>query len=237
MVNIQKDLLLAKENQIDDQMEAGHFRKARLAIRQLLKRDKLNFTANFQMALLELESNRPKSALKYAKIVVKNYPEAPNAWLNLGVAYGRVNQFARAINCYKKELALNPESPEALHNLGLNFYRRRDWRKAINPLQECLRLNHSSEEVRGPLADSLYRCGRIQDEIALYKRCLIENPKDLWARSNLGAALMDVGEYRRALITLRIAKAMGAEFPNLIRNLQKIEMMPKELGVTNRGQA
>lgn len=211
------------EDKVVGLVESGRYGGARSAINRLLARDKTNITGHFQMALVQMELGHLHAAFKHAKTVLRLNPKEPNAWLNLGAIAERMGKISMAISCYEKELARNPESPEALFNLGMCLHWRKKWREALRPLQECVRLRHCFDLVRIPLADCLYRCGRINDEIALYEKCLLENPPDLWARSNLGAALMDVGNRRRALINLRIAKLQGATFPNLFRNLRKLE--------------
>jgi len=215
-------------------MATSNYTAARRIADKVLNQEPLNITANFQICLLSLNNSDLKKAGRHARAVLKANPNEPNAWLNLGAVLQRQNRLSDAVRCYNKELLNNPSCQEAHFNLGICKWRQRRWEEAIPHLQECLRLCHSVDEIIIPLAQALFKCNRLKAEISLYEQCLTIDPGNLWARSNLGAALMDAGNTQRALIQLRIARSKGATFPNLIRNLHRLSKSRDQKGNTSQ---
>ena len=202
-------------------VESGRYEEARTALKKLLSRDRENLTGHFQMALVKMHLGHLPAAMKHARTVLRLSPDEPNAWLNIGAIAQRMERLPLAIECYQKELVRHPESRESLFNLGICMHDLKQWGEAIRPLQECVRLKYCFDLVWPPLAECLYRTGAVNDEIAVYEWCLLQDSRNVWARANLGAALMGLGQSRRALVNLRIARSQGADYPSLLNNLNR----------------
>ena len=50
------------------------------------------------------------------------FPEDFRAWLNLGIALGRVGKSAESVKCFDRAIELDPRSVEAWYNLGLALH-------------------------------------------------------------------------------------------------------------------
>jgi cytochrome c-type biogenesis protein CcmH/NrfG len=57
--------------------------------------------------------------LAHARQWVNAQPKNADAWINLGVAYGNLNQGAKAVDTLQQALRLNPEHAKAWYNLGV----------------------------------------------------------------------------------------------------------------------
>lgn len=53
--------------------------------------------------------------------VIRNNPENARAYITVGLAYSRLEQFGKALEYYKVAMRLNPESLSLHKNLGLFF--------------------------------------------------------------------------------------------------------------------
>lgn len=60
-----------------------------------------------------LGGRRLTDALKVFQLLVKEFPDSPNAWDSLGEAYATKGDRQQAIASYQKCLALNPKSDNA----------------------------------------------------------------------------------------------------------------------------
>ena len=149
-------------------------------------------------------------------------PCEQNIHLNLGCIHEAMGKTNDAIKYYKKELILNPECPEALFNVGKALFKKRQFKRAIHYFEKCLQLKHSFDDVVVDLAFCYNKTRQIEKEIGLYKKCLQTNPSDSWCLQNLGAALCDVANYRRALYYLKRAKRLEPRQPIIDRNLKKV---------------
>jgi tetratricopeptide (TPR) repeat protein len=50
------------------------------------------------------------------------FPDDFRAWLNLGIALGRIGKSADSIKCFDRAIELDPRSVEAWYNLGLALH-------------------------------------------------------------------------------------------------------------------
>ena len=57
-------------------------------------------------------------------------PEDADAYYDRGVAYGKIGDFAEAIEDYSKAIDLNPEHADAYNNRGEAWLHLRKWEKA-----------------------------------------------------------------------------------------------------------
>ena len=79
--------------------------------------------ADFERALGLLEAGRWEDAIALLVKVTEAAPQATAAHIDLGMAYGRVNDLPRAEASLKRALELNPRHPVAHNELGI-VYRR-----------------------------------------------------------------------------------------------------------------
>jgi tetratricopeptide (TPR) repeat protein len=205
--------------------DQGDYKSASRVSRALLLKDPGNTTVLFHMGLSLYECRQYRRSLKFWLRLKKINPKGLNLNLNMGCVYQNLGRNDLAIRCFKRELILNPFSGEALYNLGTLYYNRRKFRKAVRYLGKCYWLKHSMEVVVDRLADSLFKTGQINEEIELYEDFLKEHPQDTWGLNNIGAALMQLGEYNRARIYLRRALNIEPANQMVLRNIRKAQSL------------
>ena len=65
--------------------------------------------------------------MKKALDIKKDYHEA---WYNMGVAYGKLEQPKKAIDCYEKALDIKKDYHEAWDNMGITYIELEEYQKS-----------------------------------------------------------------------------------------------------------
>ncbi len=89
----------------------------------------------FNQAQESLKKGDLAAAEKGFSAVVKQLPNHPGAWGNLGTVFSRMGRFAQAEKAYETALQFAPNEPGLWINLGLVYVKRKDFAKA-KPLFE-----------------------------------------------------------------------------------------------------
>jgi tetratricopeptide (TPR) repeat protein len=86
---------------------------------------------------------------------------ASDALMNLGVAYEKLREYAKAEAAYTKALRLNPRLARAHYNLAV-LYWNRDWGRVVAELQSALSIDPANPEFRRflALAEAALRASR-----------------------------------------------------------------------------
>jgi tetratricopeptide (TPR) repeat protein len=119
---------------------------------------------------------------------LKLAPGRVDALSNLGLAYGGLRQYDRAIQSFEKALALTPKQPAVLFNLGLTYLQAGQNENARRTLALASRAPEGSYLARHYLAVSLLKLNRTQEGIAELEKVVSEHPDDLDAVYTLGSA-------------------------------------------------
>lgn len=201
------------------QFDAGNFIQAKKLFSKLITLAPTNVSAHFHMALILLRDNRLEQALKHGKKTTRLSPQEPNAYLNIGAIYEELGSSNAAIRNYKRELRQQPFCKEALFNLGVIFFEKHQWKRASCYFEQCIKLNHSIETVISMLGYCYQKMRRLQSEIRAYEEFDKRKPNDPIVLQNLGAALLDAGEYQKALMILARAQRHGGGGPFLETSL------------------
>ena len=104
------------------------------------------------MAHLHLSRREPREALRRLEILVEETPDDPEAWGNLGMVFGGLEEFQRAEEAFRRGLLLAPDMPTMHFNLGLVLLRQGDRQGAADSFRSALRLDPSFEAARQQLA-------------------------------------------------------------------------------------
>lgn len=208
--------------------DKGSYRDAIAAFRSALLRSPNDRYALFYLALGLYRAGQFKRSLEYWKRLRKLNPTEGNLHLNMGCAYQNLGRDDLAIRYFKVELGLNPVSGESLYSLGVLYYNRQEYKKAVNLLERCYALKHSRDQIVAKLAWSYFKTKELSKEIDLYLDWLQGQPKDKWALNNLGAALMQAGEFNRAQMFLQRANVADPADEMVQRNLKKVRLIRSE---------
>jgi tetratricopeptide (TPR) repeat protein len=99
-----------------------------------------------------------------------------NAAAQLGIArlYFDMNDHDRAVAAYQKALKQDPKNALLLSELGMVHARSREWEKAITNLKAALDNDPNNKDCATTLGYCLARSGRIDEALAVFRKCVGE---------------------------------------------------------------
>ena len=95
-----------------------------------------------------------------------------NHWLNLGVAYRRINDNDAAIAVYQKALKAHPNDPQLLNNLGVALRKARRYDQAIEALERAVDADPYDPASARNLAIAYRGAGRYKEAIPIYIKAI-----------------------------------------------------------------
>lgn len=145
--------------------------------------------------------------------VLKLSPRRIDALSNLGLAYGGLHQYDRAIHSFEKALEIDPKQPAVLFNLGLTYLQNGQNEKARGTLGSLVREQSGNYLARHYLGVSLLKVGRIEEGIAELETVASKSPEDLDALYTLASAYIKSNQLEKArqLIDSAIVRHETAE--------------------------
>lgn len=130
----------------------------------------------------------------------------PEIWNARGAAYAGLGEFGRAIDDYRKAIALDADFPAALTNMGTAFLMRArasgergDIGSAMDAFKRAIAVDPGHAAAYNGLGAAYRTAGDREAAIACWREALARDPNLDFAWYNLGSALLDKGENDRAL--------------------------------------
>lgn len=124
-------------------------------------------------------------------------PEYPDAHLNLGAIYERLNRYDEAVNSYRLAFEFGG-SAEAAAGLAKILFNQGELKEALDYVNKAAEVNQSVA-VFNLMGVILNKMERYSEAIEAFDRAILISPKDIVTRMNLGIALVNSGNYDRAL--------------------------------------
>jgi len=134
--------------------------------------------------------------------VLKNYPDTPIAYNNLGEAYLRKGDYERAISNYNQALKTNPEFRRANYffvNRGTAYLMKGDYEKAIADYHEALKINPNDANAYHHRGTAYLSKGDPERSIADFNKALKINPRYAETYLNKALACEKIGRMQEAL--------------------------------------
>lgn len=83
--------------------------------------DKENLAKAWQYASITFQSGEYEKALEPLEFLAKRTPDSETYWYRLATSYQRLNNYSKAIECYKKAFGLNPNMKEYPLYIGICY--------------------------------------------------------------------------------------------------------------------
>jgi len=183
----------------------GNFNEARKAYLEINK-DKREWDANFNLALIHLNANELNEAIKYLEPILKqdiNFKKSmiyndrysdknsffKDIYMYLGVLYKSSGKIENSIKYFKNITVNDPENELANANMGDIFFKEDNYDEAIKHYQKAI--NSSKDDFRksylyNDLGLCFFRKGLIEEAINIFKKAIILNSDNQDAIHNLG---------------------------------------------------
>jgi len=126
-----------------------------------------------ELGLYALTKGRYSEALRAIARTIQMDPYQPVAYINIGLAYEKLQQIDLAVQAYEKAITLDPGDPTAYYNLGVVHYNYfKDRNKALPLLLKARDLNPLEPDVHNYLGKIYREQGddkAAQKEFSLYQ--------------------------------------------------------------------
>ncbi|MDX8404353.1 MAG: tetratricopeptide repeat protein, partial [Mariprofundaceae bacterium] len=121
----------------------------------------------------DIQAGRTEIALGALQEIIKQQPDAYQAWFLIGVAHAGEQQFHQAIEAFRHVIELNPLLAEPHNNLAVIYNELGDVRAAVNELEQSLKKRPDYAIVEENIAD-LYVKLALQN----YRNALEKEPRE-----------------------------------------------------------
>lgn len=148
---------------------------------------------------LALAGGDAATALAEYEAVVREAPELPGSWVDLGVVQARAGLLPAAESTFRQGLVRHPASADLAYNLGLARALAGDVPGAVAGFERALELEPSHLAARENLAGVLAATGRLAEAAVHYRRALLQAPEDAATHLLLARVLAASGEGEEAL--------------------------------------
>lgn len=141
---------------------------------------------------------RPAEAISLYTRIVKEIPQAMEAYYNLGLALYQTDQYSQAVSAYTRAAELCPDDADILYNLGLAYKKDNRYAEAEEAYLKALQLNPSDPDILYNLGCCYRDAGEVEHASLVFSRLLDMVPDHLPALNNLAYLNHLTGEYDRA---------------------------------------
>jgi Flp pilus assembly protein TadD len=172
-------------------------------------------------------------AVKNIKRDLVFYPNDPNAYFNLGLAFAAQEQYQDAVNAFKRVVALEPNDAEAYLGLGVVYSKLKRYEEAVKAFKQAVQLNPGESEAHYDLAVAYYSQQRYAEAIEAYQQAIQLQPESAKAHFGLGAAHDALKQYQEAVEAYQRAIQLNPNFATAHYNLGLAYL---SLGEKNRAQ-
>ncbi len=140
---------------------------------------------------------------EYLEKLVAAYPNEERAHFNLGGYYFGQQDFARAIEEYKKANQLNPNYSPAYNILGYAYRQSGDYANAEKAFKKYIELIPKDPNPYDSYGELLLKMGKYDGAIAQYRKALSIEPNFVNSHFAISAALTYMGKPDEALAELQ----------------------------------
>ena len=101
----------------------------------------------YMKGILARDSQRWDEAISNLQTATRLNPRLEGAYVELGYAYYRTQNFAKEAEAYEAALKINPDNPDALYSLAWNMESRGNYQQAIPLYEKALSLSPDDAEI------------------------------------------------------------------------------------------
>ena len=173
----------------------------------------------FSLAVKNHQENNLQAAEKLYKKTLKMNPNHVDAHNNLGLIFGALGEFKKAVGCYEKAIQINSNFAGVHNNLGLLFEQFKEHQKAINCYQKAIQIDPYYAVAFFNLGNVLKKLGKFKEAKNPYQKAIEIQPNFANAHNNFGDLFSELGEQKKAKSCYEKAIQINSNFTNAHWNL------------------
>lgn len=171
-----------------------------------------------------IAANQPRESLRVLRDVLREVPLYTLAWVNSGVAHYQLRNKKKAIDSFRRAVAIDPTSSVAICNLGEIYCEAEKWTEAAQVLQQHVQRKPSDIMAAMLLAWAHLSTDRLHDAKAVLETAKSTSPVNGSLRGNLAIVYAALGDHGRARACFEKAielapnsATLRANFANFLR--------------------
>jgi tetratricopeptide (TPR) repeat protein len=164
-----------------------------------------------QTAIQLEQQGRPAEAEAAWRAWTTAHPTDAEAFAHLGLLEARQENYAGAIEHYRKAMKLAPAMQGLRPNLGLAYFKNGDYRQAIDTFAPLLKANPNDDRLTLLTGMSHYGLGEYQAAAPYLQKSAERDPQNLTLLVTLAHACLFAHEYQCVLDTFHKIVALNAE--------------------------
>jgi Flp pilus assembly protein TadD len=125
-------------------------------------------------------------------------PDNPDALHNLGQRYQQKGEYQKAIENYKKAIAMRPTFYNAYNNLATCYGELKMYPEAVDALEKCIKLKPDDYYAMSNLAVTMMNMGKTDDALRFAKQAVDTEPAYVNGHVTYGAMLAMTKHYDEA---------------------------------------
>jgi len=165
------------------------------------------------LAVLYLDSNRPREALQQAQEAARIAPDSALAHLTLGRCYFANGEEEKAGAEYETAIKIDPQDGDAFFALGQMRMFQRRLPQAEEALRHAIQVSPNLGPAYAALAQKLMAEGKNAEARGLLEKAVTLNSQDWQSQYQLAVLLNQAGETVRATDLLRKVLQANPDFP------------------------
>jgi tetratricopeptide (TPR) repeat protein len=173
----------------------------------------------------ELVAGSAADAQTLKKLEALGYltPDNADAHNNLGQRYQERGEFLRAIEEYRKAIAMRPNFHSAWNNMAVCYGKLKQYDRAEEALRKTIEIKPDDFYAMNNLAVMYLETGRLDLGVAMAERCVKVEPGYVNGRVTLGSAYAMSGKLDAAEVEFAEALRLDPENRSAKTNLQRLE--------------
>jgi tetratricopeptide (TPR) repeat protein len=150
-----------------------------------------------------LAAGKALECIPYYQEALRLQPELVEVHNLLGVAFRRLNNEAKAVDCFRNAIRIDPAFVAAYNNLGNALLVQGRLQEAVDAFDHALKLQPDNADVVFNLGVALEVQGELTRAVDCYRQVLRMKPGNVLARNHLADALKELGLVAEAIDELR----------------------------------
>ena len=166
-----------------------------------------------------LNSSRFTEAEKEINRQMNQYPESSILFNILGALLSSKNNLDKAIDNYKKAIAINPNYAQAYNNLGIALQKLNKINEAVENYKKAIGIKNNFAEAYNNLGNALHGLMELKKALSCYEKAIKIKPNYFEAINSLGTVYDSLGNRDKAIFYFQKATKVNSEFSDAYNNL------------------
>lgn len=198
---------------------------------EILSKDQNDVTALNTLAVYYADTKRYGMARQILNRALKDHPQEPALYNNMGVIYLAENEPRLALESFRKAIQLKPGYRIGAGNLASIYLEHRDYTRSISPLEESYRSTRSdlsrgsdyAVQVANNYAVALMGTGENSKAEDVFEKIVSSNTRRVEPYFNYSILLVDVLKKKKDALRILSKLQLMTEDREILRTAQDLE--------------